>query len=482
MPTIVWFRNDLRLHDNIALYKAVKQDSILPVYVFDPRQFRKTSFGFPKTGTIRKQFLLESIADLNQQLQSIGSNLLILQGLPEQILPDLVQIIQASAIVYQAELASEEIEVEENLRQSLPSNCKLIPCWGQTLLNPEDLPFLHVPDSFSEFRKLLEKSAEIQPPKVIPSTIHTFTPDNSRRIPSLFPLKFPLTSNSKFHGGESIALAKVANFCQKEGFLSNIGYLEKDKTIMQISPWLSHGCLSPRFLYQKLQEFSEDNERKNRIATQLQEQLYRREYYRWFAKKYGIQIFLSGGVAELPVRWKTDKRLFEAWQFGNTGFPLIDAIQRQLLHTGWISGLAREITATFFVHYLGLDWRMGAEWFESQLIDYDVYSNYGNWIRMSGLNSPKKQTFIPNLTKIFQTADPTGEYIETWVTELKHIPAHKRKQPWKLLPVEQRRFGVKIGKDYPEPVVDLEKARKVTAENYEYARLLKRIIHLEEDS
>ena len=113
MKVLIWFRNDLRLHDHVPLHKALKGGAeVIPVYCFDPRQFGQTAFGFPKTGSFRAQFLIESVADLRRSLQQRGSNLIIRTGLPEAVLPALAAEVQADAIAWHAEVTTEETAVE----------------------------------------------------------------------------------------------------------------------------------------------------------------------------------------------------------------------------------------------------------------------------------------------------------------------------------------------------------------------------------
>ena len=141
---LLWYRTDLRVADHEPLHQAVRTNafSIFPVYCVDPRQFGQTSFGFPKTGAFRSQFLLESLADLRRSLRQLGSDLIIRYGYPETIIPDLAQQLNISAVYYHAEVTSEEVLVEEALERALkPIGVELQSFWGHTLYHPEDLPF-----------------------------------------------------------------------------------------------------------------------------------------------------------------------------------------------------------------------------------------------------------------------------------------------------------------------------------------------------
>jgi deoxyribodipyrimidine photo-lyase len=168
----------------------------------------------------------------------------------------------------------------------------------------------------------------------------------------------------------------------------------------------------------------------------------------------------------MDIPWKQDWKRFEIWQTGNTGFPLVDANMRELADTGFMSNRGRQNVASFLTKNLGIDWRMGAEWFESRLIDYDPCSNWGNWNYTAGIGNDARGFRFFNINKQAQDYDPLGEYVKHWLPELADLPTSKVHQPWKLLPIEQKRFNVRLGVDYPHPVVDLFASAKVNEEIY----------------
>ena len=114
--------------------------------------------------------------------------------------------------------------------------------------------------------------------------------------------------------------------------------------------------------------------------------------------------------------------------------------------------------ASFLTKNLGIDWRMGAEWFESLLVDYDPCSNYGNWNYTAGVGNDARGFRYFNIPKQSKDYDPDGVYVKHWLPELKDVPAAKVHCPWKLQPAEQKRFNLRLGVDYPNPVVDLQKS------------------------
>lgn len=162
---LIWYRNDLRVHDLRALDEAVQQKAeIIPVYCFDDRNFGKTSFGFPKTGNYRAQFLIESVADLRASLQKLGSNLVVRRGLPEQIILAIAEQLKIDQVCYSQDVTAEEQQVEQKLKQALSAkNIQINSYWQTTLYLPQDLPFdiQQTPELYTNFRKQVEKKSKI---------------------------------------------------------------------------------------------------------------------------------------------------------------------------------------------------------------------------------------------------------------------------------------------------------------------------------
>jgi deoxyribodipyrimidine photo-lyase len=194
-----------------------------------------------------------------------------------------------------------------------------------------------------------------------------------------------------------------------------------------------------------------------------------RDYFRFIAAKHGDRLFYPSGLRRLAVPWRLDWAEFDRWRQGLTGFPLVDANLRELATTGFMSNRGRQNVASFLTKNLGLDWRLGAEWFESCLMDYDVCSNYGNWAYTAGVGNDGRRFRYFNILKQAQDYDPQGTYVKLWLPELAALPAAKVHQPWQLLPVEQRRWGVQLGVDYPHPMVDLVESVRQNEARYRSA-------------
>jgi deoxyribodipyrimidine photo-lyase len=162
---------------------------------------------------------------------------------------------------------------------------------------------------------------------------------------------------------------------------------------------------------------------------------------------------------QLP--WLNDRAAFNAWQVGQTGYPIIDAAMRQLIHTGWMHNRARMITASFLVKDLLVDWRWGEEHFMQELLDGDTASNNGGWQWTAGTgtdSAPYFRIFNPVLQG--KKFDPNGDYVRCYVPELQNLPAKFIHEPWKMSPVQQKQFCCMIGKDYPSRIIEHDFARQ----------------------
>jgi len=468
---VVWFRQDLRLHDHEPLTQALaaaRQSGslLIPFYSWDPRQHGTTSFGFPKTGAFRAQFCRESLAALRQSLHNLGSDLVIRVGKPEETLPALAQELSRplTAVYAHATVTAEELRVEENLRQHL-AGIPLFLYPGHSLYHPEDLPFAirQLPPVFTRFRQRLETAGiRPRPPLPPPAALPPLPPLDPGSLPSLEspPLRDPRSMHT-FTGGEAAGLARLQEYiwdrdCLKTYKLTRNGMLHTDDS-SKFSPWLALGCLSPRQVYAEVRRYEQERICNDSTAWLIFELLWR-DYFYFLAAQQGNTLFRPSGIRGIPIPWQQDWERFELWCRGQTGFPLVDANMQELAATGFMSNRGRQNVASFLTKNLGIDWRMGAEWFESLLIDYDVCSNWGNWNYTAGVGNDARGFRYFNIPKQSRDYDPQGDYLRHWLPVLARIPGDKIHEPYRLTQAEQQAYGVRLGVDYPRPIVDLEKS------------------------
>jgi len=470
---VLWFRNNLRVSDNaIFHHPSVKSaEKVTPVYIFDPRQFQITDYGSRKTGKFRAEFLIESVSDLRQSLKKMGSELSIFQGRPEDVFakisgPD-------SVIVCQEEVTYEELQVDKMVEKCLKritgstEGPKLLKVWDGTLYHPDDLFFDidKVPEPFTKMRNEIERKrggAEVRPVFPTPDLSNTQKASGSLEdVPSLESLGFTkeeleMKADSrgvmKFIGGETEAFKRVDHFTNaalKTYKKTRNGMIGADYS-SKYSPWLAHGCISPRTIYWKTREYEDSHGGQTVDTYWLIFELIWRDFFKFFCVKHGNSVFYEGGPRNVKRNWSRDRKLIDAWKEGRTGVPFVDANMRELLKTGFMSNRGRQNVASYLVHDLGVDWRYGADHFESLLLDHDVCSNYGNWVAAAGLTGGRINRF--NMTKQANDYDKEGKFVKLWCPELKSLPSKSVHSPWQLSSSDQSRYGVMLGADYPNPI------------------------------
>ena len=466
---IVWFRQDLRLHDNEALATALRMaEEIIPVFVFDERVFRgETRFGLPKTGKFRAKFVLESAEDLRQNLQSIGCDLVVRFGKPECILADIAQELKCSWVLCNRERTREEVQVQDALEQKLwGKGVELLYSRGKMLYHTQDLPVPvhHTPDIFTQFRKDNEHITPVREPLPTPTAAPSLPAGlEAGEMPSLQTLGHaPFEPDSRaalpFRGGETEGLRRLRYYLWDKDLVKNYketrnGMLGGDYS-SKFSPWLALGCLSPKTVYHEIKRY--ERERVSNESTYwLFFELLWRDFFRLLGKKYGNRIFLKGGTQDKPMKHlKNNREMFQCWAEGRTGVPFIDANMRELATTGWMSNRGRQNTASFLVKDLKVNWQMGAEHFESLLLDYDPCSNWGNWNYVAGVGSDPREDRYFNILTQAKNYDPQGQFVKLWCPELQNVPQEKIHRPDLINAAERQTFKMS---NYPKAVVKIDK-------------------------
>ncbi|TKC01058.1 DASH family cryptochrome [Pedobacter cryophilus] len=428
---LVWFRNDLRIHDNEILLEATQKAAIIvPVFCFDPRHFTQTVYHTQKTGGFRTQFLLESVADLKSSFQKMGGDLLIKIGKPEEIIPQICKAYKVDEVFHHREVASEETEVSsltEDALWKLKINLKHF--IGHTLYHKEDLPFpiKDIPDVFTSFRKKVERESIIKPSIATPNKI--IVPQNLEEsvIPTAQDLGIDISPKDSrsvldFKGGETEGLKRLkyylwdTNLLQKYKLTRN-GLIGGDYS-SKLSAWLTAGCLSPREIYWEIKKYEKERGANESTYWLIFELLWR-DYFRFMFKKHSGTFFREGGFKGVkPEVAPNQQELFEKWKNGETGLPFIDANMKELNLTGFMSNRGRQNVASYLVKDLKVNWTWGAAYFEEKLIDYNPASNWGNWAYIAGVGNDPRENRYFNIPKQAKDYDPKAEYMKLWLPEL----------------------------------------------------------------
>ncbi|OIM97228.1 DASH family cryptochrome [Polynucleobacter sp. QLW-P1DATA-2] len=416
---IYWFRNDLRLEDNPALMLACKSaDYLLPIYVHDKRLGEETPWGFPRTSEHRKVFLQESLEDLRAQLRNLGSDLVELSGDFREVFSNLRTQLGVSQIYCEQIEAPEELQQVSALRDI---GFEVQSIWQSSMLDPKSLPFQleQMPDVFTQFRQQIEKQ-KLRFSNPI-DTVSVIPPLPTDGIVSSFQTEVDIPlGNSSFMGGATKAQAHIFQYFERR--LVDTYKLSRNQLLgmdysSKFSPWLALGCSSAKSIAQQLADY-ENRYGANDGTYWLWFELLWRDYFRFLHFKYGTRLYQSKGLGAKESNQFDDVK-FNQWISGNTGASLVDAGIRELGKTGFLSNRMRQIVASYWIYDMRGDWRAGAAWFESRLIDYDVYSNQGNWLYIAGKGTDPRGGRPFNMDKQAKDHDPDGVYQRTWLSQIK---------------------------------------------------------------
>lgn len=440
--------------------------------------------GFWRCGHQRARFLAESVWDVKTQLEKLGSSLHLRVGTVADVTRDLLEKMggQVGEVWLTSEEGVEEKREERDVRNAVKQAGAKFRLWKDEkyLIDDDDVPFRspkQLPDVFTEYRKMVEplrnaprkvlpppKSlppppAQIPPqasPFEMPSTLDTLVQALYKPLDSTLGLQNPpqmpkdgVKSAHPFTGGSATGHARLLHLLGSGAMTrykdTRNGLLGLDFS-SKLSAWLALGCISAREVHAGLVAFEDGRldeckggegygKGENKGTGWMRFELLWRDYMRLCTRKFGPRLFRASGFREdKAVKWGYDKEKLRRWLEGTTGTGLVDASMRELYLTGWTSNRARQNVASYLAKHLGLDWRLGAEWYECALVDHDVSSNWGNWQYVAGVgNDPREggggRKFNP--VKQADDYDPKGEYIAAWIPQLRGLGPEETFQCWK---------------------------------------------------
>ena len=460
---LVWFTRDLRIRDHPALRAALDRcERVVPVFCFDDRLLRGRHASGPRT-----QFMLESLADLDERL---GGTLVFRHGSPERELTALAGEAGATEVHFSADSGPFARRRLERVAAAL-REVGVCACGHPGLHAVDDLDAIRTGQGgpysvFSPFYRswLREPRREVigRPRSFgsLPSAVR------KGRLPSLSELGFDERVEEPLPGGETAGGERLSRFLRSglREYDDSHDALGTDRT-SRLSPYLHFGCLSPRELEERLPAGAG--------AEAFRRQLCWRDFYHHVLlhnprnARSEFQDRYRGSIS-----WSRSEHGFDAWCAGRTGFPLVDAGMRQLRREGWMHNRARLVVGSFLTKDLGVDWRWGERWFMRWLIDGDEANNNGNWqwIASVGVDPQPFYRRMYNPARHQERFDPHGDYVRRYVPELRPVPDRYLAEPWTMPEEVQRDCGCVIGDGYPEPIVDRRAARREAQERYGAAR------------
>jgi deoxyribodipyrimidine photo-lyase len=423
---LFWFNHDLRMDDNAALVLAAAEvDKLICLYCADTTN---TGPGWQQPAKLsprRREFLFESLQDLETQLSQYGQKLVVRIQPPLEAIAQLITVHNVSHLYSSNHVGSYENRIWNTLRKRYPM-LEFTQSHTHTLFAPSQLPFTvdKLPASFSKFRRLIEKmdldsviSAPLDAPEKLPPPAlvadiawqplwrdHYSSNLDGDDSPALFKGG---ASAGEEHLKGYFAKDLASSYKQTRNGLDGMDYSTK------FSPWLANGTLSPRRIVQQLQEY-EARAGANDSTYWIFFELLWREYFQWYGHRHQQQLYAFTGIAQSAPTTSFYPERFKKWCAGNTPYAIINACMKQLNTTGYLSNRGRQLVASCFVHELGLDWRHGAAYMEQQLVDYDVASNWGNWQYLAGVGADPRGHRRFDLKKQAQIYDPKNQFVQRW--------------------------------------------------------------------
>ncbi|MGC4071758.1 MAG: deoxyribodipyrimidine photo-lyase [Nibricoccus sp.] len=469
-PTIVWFRQDLRLQDNAALAAALERGgAVVPVYILD-----EDGEGAWGLGGASKWWLHHSLKALDEALREKGSRLVLVRGKSLEVLRKLVKATGAGAVYWNRRYEPAVIARDKVVKASLAEDGVEAKSFNSALLFEPHTITNKAGGPFQVFTPYWRHCLSLTFAEPVAVKVKTFPvpekwPESvAEKLESwkLLPtIKWDAGFYEAWTPGEEGAMKRLKQFLAKQAaeYGEQRNFPGADG-VSRLSPHLHFGEVGPRQVWAAARALSKSSG--------------------VFPANAGVQTFLSElGWREFahhllyhfpktptqPLReefsefkWAADPggKKLKAWQRGLTGYPIVDAGMRQLWATGWMHNRVRMIVASFLVKHLRLSWTKGAEWFWDTLVDADLSNNTFNWQWSAGCGAdaaPYFRIFAP----VLQGAkfDGDGAYVRKWVPELKEMPDKFLHAPWEAPEDVRLRANVVLGKSYPAPIVDHKTAR-----------------------
>lgn len=474
-PGLVWFKyGDLRSLDHLPLWCANKVCSTVDcVYIFDPADFRATFIGQPKSSIRRLCYTYESIQSAFSSIISSGGSCHTFIGKSSDILFDLTSAWSIDTIFAHDERIFEECRTLQSAQDKCMCNWDLHLDHGG-LVSLDTLPFpLSELDTFTSFKKsiyennILSSIATHPDVKVWKAGMNLLLPDHLEKVDiaditstkqnvlnlwnklclinnqldwqysdvdclaefersALFGLAPGETgAKLRLHDYLQVGVDKVSEYVSRRNEMLGLGYSSK------FGSYLAVGAITSRQIVNQLNLLQNHHSKCEESVNLLIFELLWRDFMRFYGWQVGNKLFLLDGCQpkDDTRRWSRDQARFLAWYSGNTGYPFIDACMRELVQSGYCSNRGRQVVASFLVHDLGLDWRLGAAFFETHLLDYDVCSNYGNWQYAAGVGRDLRSLRYFQPIKQAYLYDPEATFIRTWCPELADLSTEVLQDP-----------------------------------------------------
>ncbi len=464
-PSIVWFRQDLRVEDQPALSAAIaKGGPIIPLFIWAPEEQGEWALGEASCWWLQR-----ALVELKKELKKWKLNLILRRSSSIEALLNIAKETGADAVFwnrcYEPTIMQRDASIKATLQQlsikvQIFNGSLLFEPWD--ILNKQNKPYKVFTPFWKACSQLGEPRSPLSKPQKIKGDIRGIHSESLEEFHLLPTIPWDKGLQEKWKGGSQANLqlqlalkTVIGQYSQRRDELGKEGTTE-------LSPYLHFGEISPRMIWWAVRKKFGDQ------ADVFLRQLGWREF------AYYLLYHFPRTPTE-PLRsnfglfsWQANQEALRAWQRGMTGYPIVDAGMRQLWKIGWMHNRARMIVASFLVKDLLIDWQEGAKWFWDTLVDADLANNTLGWQWIAGCGADAAPYFrIFNPVTQGKKFDANGEYVRHWVPEIRDLPNAWIHRPWEAPEKILKQAGVELGINYPKPIVDHARARKMALEAYD---------------
>ncbi len=467
-PVLLWFRQDLRLDDNPALRVAVGMKApLICLYILDDE-----TPGNWAMGGASRWWLHHSLAAFARRLEAKGQTLILRRGAADTVIQQLAAETGAKAVLWNRLYDPASVSRDKRLKEQLQKDGLDAQSFNARLLrepweirNKSGDPFRVFTPFWRAARAAGPMTAPEAAPDTLPPPVDGMASDRLEDW-ALLPTKPDWAGGLRafWTPGEDGALSRFAHFreCILDGYESDRDRPDRDGT-SRLSPHLHFGEISPRRLWQSVEGWrhGKDGPHAQTQADKFLAELGWREF------SHSL-LFYNPGLPDESLRedfrafpWENNETHLNAWQSGQTGYPIVDAGMRQLWATGWMHNRVRMVVGSLLVKHLLQPWQAGEAWFWDTLVDADLANNSAGWQWIAGCGAdaaPYFRVFNPMLQG--EKFDPDGAYVRHWVPELAKLPAKHIHKPWEAPALVLAEAGIRLGKEYPEPIIAHGKGRE----------------------